>query len=404
MNHLTAEQKALLILLRCSLWGENLQVPAEVDWEKVDHSAKVHAIVPLIYNGAIVGKTTVPQDILQQWKKSLFRGILNNERLLKAQSELVTWLEEADIPAVILKGSSVAQYYPQPDLRVLGDIDVLVNKTDIAVVHQILENHGYQRHEEDHDFHVGYRRKDAYVEIHYHVTNFPDSAGGRVTKEILSHFSDEICQGTVGTHTFPVLSDANQALSLLLHMIRHMFSWGIGLRQLSDWAVYMASVDADNFQTSVIPVLERCGLLQYAKVATRTCIDYLGLPDEKMSWCRDVDDESCAAFILDVFCSGNLGHDDNDSMGSLFTDSNAMGRKQSDIIAFILRLNHRAYVNFPITKKCKILLPFFWLYLPLRYYLRSLVGLRPKKSLSKTIESAKKRKNLYEKLNLFEIQ
>ena len=46
-----------------------------------------------------------------------------------------------------MKGSSNSRNYPQPDLRVLGDIDILVNRESLEQVQAILEEQGYQLHE-----------------------------------------------------------------------------------------------------------------------------------------------------------------------------------------------------------------------------------------------------------------
>jgi len=404
MNHFTIEQQTVLFLLRRSIWGEDCKLPDAIDWEVVDAIAQAHDIIPFVFDGAVASKANVPIDLLGKWRNKTLFGIINNEKKLRAQDELFMWFSEKGIPAVVLKGSSVAQYYPQPELRVLGDIDVLVNKKDLEIAQNILTAGGYRMHEAEHEFHVGYRGQDAYVEVHYNVTNFPDSIGGKVTEDILSNFAEDTRWGKVENHVFSVLSDERQALSLILHMLRHMFSWGIGLRQLSDWAVYVANMDSDYFAKSVVPVLANCGLLQYAKVATRACIEFLGLPERKMNWCADVSDDICKEFMGEVFGAGNLGKGNETGMGSLFVDGKAMGNKQSLIVAFISRQTQLAYKNFPITRKYKILLPICWVYIPLRYLIRSLFGLRPKKSMTTIIASAKKSRDLYEKLAVFQIQ
>lgn len=402
MNHLTSEQQALLMLLRKSLWGDTIAQPEEVSWDKVDITAKKHSVVSLVYDGAVAMKAAIPSEILQGWKTTLLRGVVRNEKLLIAQDMLLAGFAQANIPAVILKGSSVSRCYPQPGLRILGDIDILVGRENVNSAKAILESLGYKMCESDHDFHIGYSKPGAYVELHYEPTKLPDSAGGRVTREVTTHFLEDICQGVVDNHIFPMLSDPHQAIMLLLHMIRHMFGEGMGLRQLCDWAAYMSSIDVAVFTEQTIPLLSRCGLLEYAKVATEVCRHYLGLPEKYASWYAEVENGACRAFIADVFRSGNMGVA-NEAMGSLFTDSEAMGTKQSPIEALVIGINRLAYMHFPVTKKYKILLPLVWLYLPLRYFVRSLLGLRPRKSAVKVVRSAKQRRELYEMLEMFEI-
>lgn len=402
MNQLTAEQQALLLLLQKSLWKESIALPEIVNWKEVDAAANKHAIVPLVYDGAVAMQAPIPPEILRGWKKILLAGILRNEKLLIAQDALISGFAQANIPAVILKGSSVSRYYPQPGLRILGDIDILVGKEHVAAAQKLIESHGYKLCESEHNFHIGFGKPGAYVELHYEVTSLPNSPGGRVTREVTAQFLENIHQGTVDSHRFPVLSEPHQAVMLLLHMIRHMFDVGIGLRQLCDWAAYLNSTDAMVFAQQTIPLLSQCGLLQYAKVATGTCIHYLGLPEKSATWCADVKIDACRAFLADILRSGNFGAA-NEAMGSLFTDSEIMGTKQSAVEALIIGANRLAYMHFPPTKKFKILLPLVWIYLPLRYFVRSLLGLRPKKSAVTVVASAKQRRKLYEMLDMFEI-
>lgn len=403
MNHLTAEQQALLILLRQSLWKESLPLPAEVNWETVDILSQEQSVYPFAYDGAIAGNVAVPPPILAKWKTKLLHSVMNNERLLFAQDKLLHWFAQADIPVVVLKGSSVARYYPQPSLRILGDIDLLINISDIEKAKEVLVLHGYIHHESTHAFHLDFQGPGVHVELHHRVTELPNSAGGHIAEEETSQFMEHICSAIVHNHTFPVLSETNQALTLLLHMIRHMFSSGIGLRQLCDWALYVAYTDPDLLENTTIPVLKRCGLLQYAKVATATCMHYLDLPSQHLSWCADVDVEICRAFMTDIFFGGNLGQAAKDRFGSLFTNADAMGSKQSSLEALFSQLTKQSYMRFPITKKYKVLLPLFWLFLPLRYWARSLLGLRRKKSITEITRIAKQRRRLYDSLCLFEI-
>ena len=55
-------------------------------------------------------------------------------RMLGATTELLTALENAGILALPLKGVVLAPvYYPDPGMRPLGDIDILVHEEDIPV-------------------------------------------------------------------------------------------------------------------------------------------------------------------------------------------------------------------------------------------------------------------------------
>lgn len=403
MTNFTDEQTMLLILLRRALWQESREAPAGVDWETVDRMAWEQGVISLVYDGARQMNTEIPLELLGKWRQKMLHGVVHNERLMAAQAELLLRLEQAGIPAVILKGSSVARYYPQPALRVLGDTDVLVRKEDVEPAQAVLRELGYREYEADHGFHIGFRSEKAYVELHYGVTEFPESPGGEIAAQAAERFLEETGSAAIDGRRFPVLTEGNQGLSLLLHMARHMFERSIGLRQLCDWAVYVAGQNRQVLTGELLPLLESCGLLEYAKAATGVCVAYLGLDPWHLCWCGDVGEAMCRDFLQEIFRGGNMGQANQESMGSLFTERKHMGTGVSAWKALLLRLTDRVYGQFPWVKTWKILLPVFWIWLPVRYWIRSVRGLRPPKKANKVLYTALQTRSLYDRLKLFEL-
>ena len=400
MNNFSVEQKTVLALLRTSIWGSKETFSEEIDWAAVETIAKAQAVIPLVYNGAVVAMARLPEELSAKWKKATVYGVVKNERLLTAQDQLIMCFQSNKISSVILKGSSVSRYYPAPDLRILGDIDVLVAKEDLKKAMAIISELGYVMREAEHDFHYGFFRKDAYLELHYNVTTLPDSIAGARVEEITQHFLKEVLQVPLGHHIFNVLTEVNQALSLLLHMVRHMYESGIGLRQICDWMMFVSNTEADTFQSRVLPVLKYCGLQQYAMAATAICVKYLGLSAQQVPWCI-VDDDLADAFLEYVFSGGNMGRAEGNAFSSLFTDARKMGTKQSSYKAIIANLNVISAQNFPNASKYNLLRPFIWVFLMLRYWARSMLGKRKKVVVGTVIENAKKHRDLYTQLDPF---
>lgn len=399
---LSDEQQLMFALLKKSLWDVSFELISSANFQLLPHIAKEQGVASFVYDGARRAGIPIPDIIGQQWKNHITASMFQNERLLSAQNAVIRCFEQAHIPVAVLKGSSIARYYSQPELRALGDIDILVKKTDICTARELLLQNGYKEEEYKHGFHIGFSKNGVTIELHEQVTAFPDTPGGQEAQKIADGFLDNLDVGSVSGYDFPVLSRSNQAMSLLLHMVRHMFEGGIGLRQLCDWMVF-AAAESSHFSDEICPVLRRCGMLEFAEVATKTCVEYLGLDPACCLWCGDVDEQTCTLFIDAVFHGGNMGSANTDTMGSLFTDEKSMGSNTSPIKAFLQKMNRRTYKSFPFVERCKILLPLFWLFLPFRYFVRSAAGLRPKKSLRKMVGTAKKQRELFEELHLFEI-
>lgn len=402
VGKLSDVETQVVTLLKKSIWDDGIVETQVIDWESFPRIAKEQGVASFVYDGARRTGISIPDEIGQQWKNHITASMFQNERLLSAQDAVIRSFEQAHIPVAVLKGSSIARYYSQPELRALGDIDILVKKTDICTARELLLQNGYKEEEYEHGFHIGFSKNGVTIELHKQVTTFPDTPGGQEAQKIADGFLDNLDVGSVCGYDFPVLSRSNQAMSLLLHMVRHMFEGGIGLRQLCDWMVFVAAEHLC-FADEICPVLSRCGMLEFAEVATKTCVEYLGLDPDCCLWCSEVDEQTCVLFIDAVFLGGNMGSANTDTMGSLFTDEKSMGDNTSSVKAFIRKMNRRTYKSFPFVERCKALLPLFWLFLPFRYFVRSAAGLRPKKSLRKMVGTAKKQRELFEELHLFEI-
>lgn len=395
-------QKALLTLLAQALWG-NGGALVEADWEQVEELAKDQGVLPMLYRGAMKYKDIIPAERIRIWRGAMYAAVLQNDRVNLAQSEILGWLAEKGIRAAILKGTSVARYYNPPDMRCLGDIDLLICNSDLERVSAILCVNGYELLDQEHGFHVKFQRSDILVEVHYAASEIPDSECYQDICQIMNSFLDDILMTTLGDERFPALSETNHALMLLLHMERHMMAEGIGLRQICDWAVYINSISLEHWRRKIEPMLKTCGLSMYAKVITRTCEKYLALSTDNIVWCHESDDKLAYELVCDIFRAGNLGHADNESNGNIFSNRSMLGNSnQWRIIGLIMYMNKLAYANFPVVRRCKVLLPVMWVFIPLRYFIRSILGLRPRKNVSKVLLGAKRRQQLYKALHLYE--
>lgn len=402
-------QNVLLMLIRNALWRSTEALP-DADWDIVEKYAQDQGVLWIAYLGAKALKQSscslqmIPKERLKNWRSALYTGTFYNDQINGVQMHLIQWMAENKVRAAILKGTSCSRYYPFPEARPLGDIDVLVDRECVNAVGEYLESRGYTKSQHEHEFHVGYYGTEAIVEVHYAGSSIPNSAGGRAVAEEMAHFLDDTQMACIGKMTFPVLSDAHQALMLLLHMERHMVDSGVGLRQLCDWTVFVNGTAGVTWKKGILGLLNRCGLLVYAKVLTKACVLFLGLDATKAEWCLDTDDELARAMMEDVFRGGSMGAAVTEGMGSLFTDRAHMGDgRQTKLKGLIGSLTKLANQHFPYTQRYKILLPVFWIYIPMRYLVRSLVGLCPKKRILAVYREADQRQKLFKALRLYEV-
>ena len=395
-------QENLLQILSDVLWRQNTDhCYSEMEWEDILTLAEDQGVLFLILQGCGSIRRQISSVNWMKWRSKLVSTIVNNESLMMTQSRIIGWMEDHGIPCAILKGTSLAACYYDPSVRALGDIDLLVAPQYAKqAVHVLLEQGFFAPKESfEHPYHIDFYKNGTVVELHFAVSTFPDSAAGAEASRFMEDCWQEIQQKHIGDQAFPCLSDAHQALSLVLHMERHMTTGCIGLRQLCDWAVFLTDIGPDYFADQILPELKLCGLAEFAGVLTRTAIRYLGMDSVYSISCQAVRERDIHAMIEEILRAGSIHNRNNTEDGSsFFVDESGT---ESSARVFLNKINSLARRKFPITKKLSFLLPLFWFYIPLRYWIRSMLGKRRRKSLLRTIAITRQRKQLYRNLNFF---
>lgn len=398
-------QGILLQILSDIIWRKTSKYKyTESEWEEILTLAETHGVLSLVLQGCTSIGEQMSAENWQKWFYKQLGAMLKNRSLMKLQSKLVGLMADSGIPCAILKGTSLSADYYDAFARTLGDIDLLVAPQFTRQATDILVAKGFVAPKESyaHPYHIDFYLDKTVVELHFAVSTFPDSAAGMEAKRIMESCWDTIQQKHIEQHVFPCLSNLHQALSLMLHMERHMTSSCIGLRQLCDWTVFVKNVSPVYFSEKILPMLERCGLGEFARVLTKTSLRYLGLDPAHVSWCASVKNSSAEDMISEILRTGNINnHNNNDDVSSLFVESSG---EKSALRVYIKKVNKISKRKFPITQKLPVLLPVFWFYIPLRYWVRSLMGKRKQKSVLRTIAMTKQRKTLYKGLKLFKTE
>jgi len=384
----------LLNLLSGNLFQEPPHSISEaVDWDQVVKTAAIHAVLPLIYNG-MKANSEIPEELLVNVRRRALSCVVNNERVMREQSRVLDALESAKIKCAVLKGASVAAHYPQSELRVLGDVDVLVYESDLEAAKDILLQNGYS-FDHEHEFHACYMKNGVCIEVHKRVSSFPDTQAGRFARDYMDEALEHVKEVEMAGHRFKCLDMEHELISLLAHMERHMVSGGINIRQLCDWAVTINAYK-DRINSDVLDVIQRCGLLQYAKAMTSVCVRYFGMPQQ--AWANDVDSEATSFIMNEMLLMESLSCANvNRRLEGAFYQ-----RGKGVIQSYISSINEKAKNDFPALSRCVILRPIFWIFYPLRWLIRSACGTRQKVSFTQIAVEANARKEVYSKLAIYE--
>lgn len=329
-----------------------------------------------------------------------------NMRVMWEHNEIHRIMTEANIPYVILKGASSSVMYPVPERRAMGDVDCLINASDISAVDVAMRNSGYVKIEdEDSDIHISYRNQNngTVVEVHWEPNGIPDSDVGKMIREDMSGvLSNTVTVNNMGCDLC-VPNEYYHGLILILHNATHLINTGIGLRHLCDWAVFIKRFDEQRFQQIFEKKLKSYGLWHFACILCVLCSEYLG--NVHFDCCYEETKEVPLEEVMnDILNGGNFGTKDSQRINQAKLITNRGKGTVDDTCAFVqlfTTLNEKAKNTMQICKKNPIFLPLGWIYVIIRHIGRIIGGKRPVINPVETVLGAGKRKNIYQCFKLF---
>ncbi len=186
---ISAENRFLLLCARIQLSKEEEQelrllIAGPLDWNFLLTGAKRHAISPLVYYHlrALEASTQVPPMVWQKLEKDFQAARLRTMRQHFAVGKLLKTLNQAEVRIIPLKGIFLREtIFPDPALRVSGDIDLLIQPEDLDQTRQILRRLDYlpkghsfftdQYLPEKHHHLVPYQlnNRDVEIEVHWNL-------------------------------------------------------------------------------------------------------------------------------------------------------------------------------------------------------------------------------------------
>lgn len=357
----------VLALLRSAMWGEDrfpYQAPQNEEWEGIIQELKNQAVQFLVIDHLI---REMPEKA-EAYFASTARATMRLYNLLDVQQTLCQQLFDAGIPCAVAKGAAAAVAYPQPNNRLIGDIDLLVKPEDFEKACQLVS--------QDAEFlgetprHKEYRRNNVVIELHRCFSTLHDPQKRALFDQRIFGAIDAAETVFLDDYSFRCLPPVEHGLVLLEHISMHMED-GLGLRQILDFMMFADKVLDDRFwQDTFAPILRQLGLETLAVTVTRMCQMYLGLGTH-ITWCADADTLLCRELMEYILNQGNFGRKLQRGANRAVTVIGASG----DLRTLFRILQQEGCKNWKAVNRFPILKPFAWLYQLFRYIIR---GLRTK--------------------------
>jgi hypothetical protein len=306
----------------------------------------------------------------------------------------VELLTQNEIPVIVLKGAVTASFYPVPELRKSGDVDLFFSKeVDVKKVKQVMQEAHFTIEKEQHANHhlVCTSPEGLDVELHFMVSEPFSYAkiNHYLEKEKEQFQKHQIVIDSMGV-SLPALEKPYHAFQLLMHMLQHFLYAGFGLKLLCDWVVIWNTEWTPEEKKCFLKLTNESGTRKFAELITAVCVKYLGLKKEQVSF-LSLDYEWAKQFLMDILEAEEFGLGDTNRMVMM------SGSKPTD---YIREFHHQMHLNYPKLGRIIVFWPILWS-LTLQRFLVNNRKVRHTSAFS-ILKKAGSRSKLMESLRLFE--
>ena len=294
------------------------KIPSSDEWQELLDLSQKHAISGVTFAGVRKlqqNGVSIPSDVYWQWLGLTSQIQQRNEVMNAHCVEACNKLQQAGFKTCVLKGQGVAQLYESglSMLRQSGDIDLWVDGGMKKALVWARTNYG--------DVAFDYINahvpmfKETEVELHWRVSSMNNLIKNLKIQNWIKKNKNELLNTTIefpnGVGSIPVPSITFNRYYILLHCYNHIFSEGLGLRQIMDLYFVLAQECFDKAKDSVFKkfFLDSLVLRRFASAMMWIMGYVFGLEREKML-CEP--DEKEGRYILnEVMQNGNMGHHDH---------------------------------------------------------------------------------------------
>lgn len=265
-----------------------------------------------------------PRPLLLEWMARTRQVELFNRSLDGETDCILQRLRRDGVPAVLLKGRGVAHYYPDPNRRMTGDIDLWLGMTLSDIADYARSNGNKARRYGAYSRGNGAKPRatclhvelpfSTWVKVEAHATpsfRYAPLANRRLQRWFAAQAAAQFSHHPAWAGPDSLLrvpTDRFNGVYLLLHLYRHYLSEGVGLRHLMDYYYLLVRGGLAGEAEAVATDLRFLGLARFAGAVMYVLTDLFGLPAELCPVAPDA--VRGRALLADVRLAGNFGRAD----------------------------------------------------------------------------------------------
>lgn len=379
---MTNEFKALMRMVGAAAQGKAISdLPDELDWQKIERLANEQAVQTLLgYVLKLSPGLACPEELRIRLVSQMRQLAFSNNAWKSSILRLIQQLNDAGIPALLIKGYAVADCYAVPDCRMSGDTDLLIEPKDEKRACVFMKANGFT---------VDRRWKNGHHDVCQHpqlgCVELHIMLYGEIVEDVWFGKMDGrefVCEPAIEVATqdgsYRTLGYTDHMIFLMLHLIKHFILSGMSLRMMLDVALFFShhaeKIDSARFWKT----MEGLKYGTIARSILQAMVRYCGIDTASIPGLCEACPKQVDMILDDLENGGWLGKMDEKARVEGWYEYNRQllmkNRSKVRYLLFMFRWEMEMYfrvlfpsrrtlaIQYPCVQKYVLVVPFVWLH------------------------------------------
>ncbi|WDF68342.1 nucleotidyltransferase family protein [Sphingobacterium oryzagri] len=309
--------QAFFCLLQAGLWNKAIATLGsfpltKTQWQDVFVLTMQHTVDGIVYDGLqkLPNDLLPPKLLLFKWTARVDAIERRNGWMDTIIAQQVAFFQKNGTQPVLLKGQGLAACYENPKRRVCGDIDwYFQDKAQRERLFHTLTKRGIEvEHAAGFSYH--YMWNDCETEHQSRMIDLHNPFSQRYIRQLEMREANKQTELPLANVTVKTPSPLMTFVQVNAHILKHLLSFGIGIRQFCDSARiclhYKNKIDGNELKA----VYKRLGILRWVHLLHAILVKQIGLAEDDLPF--PLPKNVQADWMLDeIMAVGNFGFHDS---------------------------------------------------------------------------------------------
>ena len=338
--------KTLFSIISAALTGKVVNLDDTIDYEELFEISKKHQMIPLVYCG--IRNLKGDSEQIAKFQDYALRLFYYDFKQLECLSRVEEMFLNNCIDYMLLKGASIKKLYPSSELRIMGDVDILIKEDQYGQIRNLLLQMGlFEEKETDHEL-IWRNQEGVVIELHKRLMP-------TYNDDYYSYYANPWEKAHIQAGCRYAMSAEDEYIFLFVHLAKHYRDGGIGLRQMIDiwfFALKHPSLDMEYINHE----FDRLGLKRFHENILKTLAVWFHGKNS-----TDVTDLITQRIIE----SGAYGIEERWDIANAAREraktTSVAAAKRKSILSLIFMPYSDMQQKYPFLKKTPFLLPLMWM-------------------------------------------